>query len=156
MKLTKRLGPELLDELNSELRSLAVEREVPNARGRGPPRGGPQPTRTALSTCSSASSLRPSRCSRRPTCASAERGFVEREAARVGVERIPDTQGDGSHVLSMAERQLVEHGHAERLEVMLEHVFERARAGPVGGLALVAPVTVLHLADDDADRLLEL
>ena len=56
----------------------------------------------------------------------------------------------------MAERQLVEHGHAERLQVLLEDVLERARAGPVGGLALVTPVAVLHLADEDADRLLQL
>jgi hypothetical protein len=32
MKLTKRLGPELLDELNGELLSLAVERRVLRSR----------------------------------------------------------------------------------------------------------------------------
>src|SRR5438270_2998244 len=87
---------------------------------------------------------------------SAEGGFVERERPRIGIERITDTQREGSHVLPVAERQLVQERDAERLEVLLEDVLERPRAGPVGRLALVAPVAVLHLAEDDADRLLQL
>ena len=59
-------------------------------------------------------------------------------------------------MLPVAERKLVEDGNTEGLEVFLEHVFERTRACPVGSLALIAPVAVLHLADDDAGDALEL
>src|SRR2546423_10254987 len=89
-------------------------------------------------------------------CSCAERRFFEGEVARIRVERIPDTEREGSQVLPVPERELVEHGYAERLEVLFEDVLERAGAGPVRGLPLVAPVAVLHLPHDHAGRLLQL
>src|SRR3954466_2790105 len=77
-----------------------------------------------------------------------ERRFVHREGSAIGVERTTNAERKCSEVLPVAERKLVEHGNAQRLEVLLEHVFERARACPVGSFPLVAPVAVLHLSDD--------
>src|SRR6476619_5101701 len=85
-----------------------------------------------------------------------ERRFVHREGSTIGVERTTNAERKCSEVLSVPERKLVEHGNTERLEVLLEHVFERTRARPVGSLALIAPVAVLHLSDDHAGDALEL
>src|SRR6476646_5260994 len=85
-----------------------------------------------------------------------ERRFVHREGSAIGVERTTNAERKCSEVLPVPERKLVEHGKTERLEVLLEHVFERTRARPVGSLALVAPVAVLHLSDDHAGDALEL
>src|SRR5580765_2115465 len=85
-----------------------------------------------------------------------ERRFVHREGSAIGVERTTNAERKCGEVLPVAERKLVEHGNAERLEVLLEHVFERTRARPVGSLALVAPVAVLHLSDDHAGDALKL
>src|SRR5919199_3421369 len=72
---------------------------------------------------------------RRPPCSSLlERGLLQRERLPVGVERIPDAERNGSEMLPVSERQLVEDRHAERLELLLEHVLERARARPIGRL----------------------
>src|SRR4051794_21614819 len=85
-----------------------------------------------------------------------ERRFVHREGSAIGVERTTNAERKCSEVLPVAERKLVEHGNAQRLEVLLEHVFERARACPVGSFPLVAPVAVLHLSDDHSGDSLEL
>jgi hypothetical protein len=60
-----------------------------------------------------------------------ERRFVHREGSAIGVERTTNAERKCSEVLPVAERKLVQHGNAKRLEVLLEHVFERARARPV-------------------------
>ena len=54
-----------------------------------------------------------------------ERGLVHAQAPHVGVERTTNPQREGSEVLPVAERELVEDGHPERLQVLLEHVLER-------------------------------
>src|SRR6476646_6027261 len=54
------------------------------------------------------------------------------------------------------EREFVEDRHAERLQVLLEHVLERSRARPLRRFAHVSVVAVLHLADHNTGRLLEL
>src|SRR5437870_5746840 len=83
-------------------------------------------------------------------------GFVDRERTPVGVERTTNAERKCGQMLAVTERQLVEHGHAERLQVLLQHVLERARARPVGRLPQVAPLAVLHLADDDPGDSLQL
>src|SRR6185312_9008441 len=85
-----------------------------------------------------------------PSFSRVEEGLCERERSPVGVERIPNAERDRGQMLAVAEGQAVENRHAERLQVLLEDVLEGARPGPVRSLALVAPVAVLHLADDDA------
>src|SRR3954470_2782683 len=91
-----------------------------------------------------------------PSFSRVEEGLFERERSPVGVERIPNAERDRGQMLAVAEGQAVEDGDAERFQVLLEDVLEGARARPIRSLALVAPVAVLHLADDDADDLLEL
>src|SRR5207253_11245534 len=92
-----------------------------------------------------------------PSLSTVERRILHRQRAFVRVERITDTQRNGSQVLAVAERQLVEHGHSERLEALLEDVLERLRGAPVGGRARqVAVVALVHLADDDARDPVEL
>ena len=54
----------------------------------------------------------------------------------------------------MSERQLVQHRHAQRLQLPLEDVLERSGAGRLG--PGFPPVAVEHLGDDDADHALEL
>ena len=44
-------------------------------------------------------------------------GFLEREHPPVGVERISNAERNGSEVLAVTEREVVENGHAEGLEV---------------------------------------
>src|SRR5205823_13861066 len=79
-----------------------------------------------------------------------------RERTPVGVERTTNAERKCGEMLAVAQRQLVEHRHAERLQMLLEDVLERARAGPVGCLPQVAPVGVLHLAHDHSFDLLQL
>src|SRR5262245_21533280 len=64
-----------------------------------------------------------------------ERGLVHRQRSCVGVERITDPKRDGSLVLAVSERQVVDHGHAERYQVLLEHVLDRFRGAPVRDVA---------------------
>src|SRR5438094_4421007 len=82
--------------------------------------------------------------------------FVDRERTPVCVERTTNAERKCGEMLAVAQRQLVEHRHAERLQMLLEDVLERARAGPVGCLPQVAPVGVLHLAHDHSFDLLQL
>src|SRR5207253_454308 len=84
-----------------------------------------------------------------------EESLLERERTPVGVERIPNAERDRGQVLAVPQWKPVEHGHAERLELLLEHVLEGLRAGPIGRGSEVAPVAVLHLADDDSGEALE-
>src|SRR5436305_12297610 len=85
-----------------------------------------------------------------------EGGFLQGECLPVGIERIPDAERNGSQMLAVSKWQLVQDGHAQRVELALEHVLDRARPRPVRGLALVAPVAVLHVADDDSGDVVEL
>src|SRR5438128_12442647 len=59
------------------------------------------------------------------SASSAKRRFFHGQRLGVRVERIPHPQRDGSEVLPMPERELVEDGHPERLQALLQHVLER-------------------------------
>src|ERR1700740_3729079 len=78
-----------------------------------------------------------------PSLSRFERRFVHRQGALVCVERITDAQRNGSLVLAVPERELVEHGHSERLQVLVEHVLDRLRRAPVGDFARQVAVVAL-------------
>src|SRR5579884_4489546 len=79
-----------------------------------------------------------------------ERRLVHRQRACVRIERTTDTQRDGSLVLAVPKRELVERRDPERFEVLLEHVLDRLRRAPVGDLARqVAVVALVHVAHGD-------
>src|SRR3954452_21852234 len=92
-----------------------------------------------------------------PSLSVRERRFVHRQRACVRVERTTDPQRDGSLVLAVPERQLVEDGHAQRLQVLLQHVLDRLRGPPVRDVARqVAVVALVHVAHHDAGEVVEL
>src|SRR3954453_15787292 len=75
-----------------------------------------------------------------PSLSVRERRFVHRQRACVRVELTTAPQRDGSLVLAVPERQLVEDGHAQRLQVLLQHVLDRLRGPPFRDAPRQGPV----------------
>src|SRR5581483_5142889 len=92
-----------------------------------------------------------------PSSSGSERGLVHRQRPRIGVERTTDPERNGSEVLAVAERELVEDGHSEVREMLVEDVLDRFPGAPVGDVAReITVVATVHVADDDAEHAVEL
>src|SRR5207249_464911 len=59
-----------------------------------------------------------------------ERRLVDRQGARVRVDRGADSERQRPEILAVSEREVEEDRDAERLELMLEDVLHRAAAQP--------------------------
>src|SRR5262245_5554720 len=81
-------------------------------------------------------------------------GLVHRQRATVGVERAGDPERQRRQMLSVPERQPVQHRHPEGPESVFEDLFDRLDAWQAG--LEIRPFRLRDLSDHDADDAFEL